>query len=243
MKKKLATTIMLLFALCFILSISSYAGSNDKIYITNLKQNQWTKKKESGIYYINDKYYNVRYFNKITIPSDGYITIKFYGKIPEYDSVYIYNSPTVESDYSYYDAKQDVRIALPKGTFYIVSSPNYRMKYTFTPVKDPANYCFRKATNVVPGKTYTLTSYWDSYYNHYYKLNLKKKGFIDVNVIYGMDNSYIDIYNSRGGLLDTKKTSKHVYTYEIQKPGIYYISIQAYNNSSNSAVVLFKLKK
>lgn len=227
--------------LCIALSLVLVAGfapmraqaSDWKIMynISALKQNAFVNLKSD---YRNNNN-GTRYYHlyKINIPANSYIRIQT-NNSTNYINLYKQfnkNKKLYESDYviSVY-GKKTYNIVLPKGTYYIYndSSNNLAVKWTYTQVKNPVNYCRAKAYPLAAGKKRTLVFNYKYEFGRWFKIQLTKKKAITITSKYldGSDYSAnISVFDSRGYRIDTSELTRTTERTQILPKGTYYIRV------------------
>ena len=192
MKRIFCVFMMIAFVLTFV-SPTSIADA----YTKSITEGEWKNAHSENDYY------------KVVVGGEGYITLTSKsdkeGYIPYYE---ILNSKKHEfSDHTYvdggYDGNRTIKVAVSKGTYYIhyfgdESDDTACVKYTFTSIKQPTNYCKGKAITLKAGtkkKMYQTPKYG---FNRYFKIKLGTKRRISV-----YSESKIFIFNSKGEDLDT----------------------------------------
>ena len=190
MKRIFCVFMMIVFVLTFV-SPTSIADA----YTKSITEGEWTNAHSENDYY------------KVVVGGEGYITLtsKSDDGVAYYE---ILNSKKHEfSDHTYvdggYDGNRTIKVAVSKGTYYIhyfgdESNDTACVKYTFTSIKQPTNYCKGKAITLKAGtkkKIYQTPKYG---FNRYFKIKLGTKRRISV-----YSESNIFIFNSKGKDLDT----------------------------------------
>ena len=185
MKRIFCVFMMVAFVLTFVSPISTADAATKSI-----TEGEWLNAHSDKDYY------------KVVVGGEGYITLtsKSEDGIAYYQ---ILNSKKHEfSDHTYvdggFDGNKTIKVAVSKGTYYIhyfgdTDCDTACVKYTFTSIKQPKNYCKAKAITLKRGtkkKMYQTPKYG---FNRYFKIKLGSKRKISV-----YSESYIHIFNSKG---------------------------------------------
>lgn len=210
------------------------AYSTKYVYkITTVKQNTPVVVKADTFDYDEKTQTNTTVYQmyKITLPSNGYIKAQVSSKN---NTMYIYKSlpsgralenpdaiTTLSSSSTYYKV-------LPKGTYYIRSSCDLSLKWSFTKINHKSNYCRAKAASLKKGKKAAVVFDYGYEYAKWYKIKLTKKKKITVTKKV-MDTlsprTDLVIYNSRGVRVQCSMLSGYRYQTAKLPKGTYYIMV------------------
>ena len=218
MKRIFCIFMMVAFVLTFVSPVSTADA-----YTKSITEGEWTYAHSESNYY------------KVVVGGEGYITLT--SKTDDEDSIPYYeilNSKKHEfSDHTYVDGgvygNKTIKVAVSKGTYYIHyfggdSDDTACVKYTFTSIKQPTNYCKSKAITLKAGtkkKMYQTPKYG---FNSYFKIKLGTKRKVTV-----YSESNITIINSKGKKYETSvdySYDEYINKYKTTKKlpaGTYYI--------------------
>lgn len=223
----------LVFATC---GMSAMAATDTK----TLKQNAWFTQK-------TDQSYT---YNKITVPSDGYITITMAGNNDKshvdiwlYDKKKSYSNGTLCTS----EKTMTVKCAVSKGTYYLRGSSydSYKYKWKFTKAVNKPNYTASKALALKANKEVVVVNTPKDTYDRWYKIKLTKKK--SINYWYS-GYGYVTLYDEDMEQLDTLYDEDEgcYYTRKLLPKGTYYVRVGAsyyYESSLNRAnLTTFKWK-
>ena len=178
------------------LSVSAAASGYYIFDAISMKENEWTAKSWNSYTDSNDC------FNKITVPSRGYITFSIVKPMDDYGEVSSFKLELYNSDASLiwhadtsaqknnFSASYVYKIGLAAGTYYMNIDPSFYVtsgtisttyKYTHTKSSGweiESNNSFSTATTISLNKTYTGVyldeSYKSNEYQDFYKVKLTK---------------------------------------------------------------------
>lgn len=190
---------------------------------------------------------STNYIYKITVAEEGYITVS--GKLTKKSVSYPYgyadftllNSKKQDftdfyPDYVAVSTSQttgSVKYPVSKGTYYISvksyynssNSVNIYVKYKFTPVKTPTNYCIGNAISLNSGKTAYIYQTPQKSFDRWYKINLTTSKKIKITT-----NASINVYDKDGNRVNTNYVSSNIYETIKVASGTYYIRVESYNH-------------
>ena len=239
MKRLLCIALSLVLTAGFAPMRAQASDWNLKYNISTLKANTFsTIKPDYKNYNNNTKEY---YLYKITVPANSYVKIKTNNKN---NSLKIYKRFSKEKELHESDPavslskKTSYYRVLPKGTYYIYNdnSANVRIKYTFTKVKNPGNYCKAKAYSLAAGKKRTLVFNYKYEFGRWFKIQLTKKKAITITSKYLDERDYsshISVYDSYGHRIDTYELNNTTDRTQVLPKGTYYIRVSRLGYSDN----------
>lgn len=197
-----------------------------------------------------------KYLYKITVTKEGYITL--YGKVTKKTS-YAYghcdfrllNSHKEEfsenyPDYVYVSSgnKTDsLKYAVSKGTYYIQPSNYYNsdnsvtvsVKYKFTAVTQPTNYCVGNAKSLSAGTVSKIYQTPKKNFDRWYKITLSSNKKVTVTT-----DMYCKLFDDRGNEISLEySSSKYSSKIKLAK-GTYYIKAYEYDEPFHSACYSLK---
>lgn len=240
--------------LCIALSVMLATGfmplhasaySNKYVYkVTTFKQNTPTAVKADTFEYDEKTQTDTTVYHmyKITLPANGYIrtqassknyTLYIYRSLPS--GRYLENPDAITS----LSGSGTNYKVLPKGTYYIRSSCDLSLKWSFTRINHKSNYCRAKAASLKSGKKAVVVFDYGYEYAKWYKIKLKKKKKITVTQEV-MDSlsprTNLAIYDSRGYRVQFSMLSGMRYQTAKLPKGTYYIMVSRSFDRNESSV-------
>ena len=237
----ISTVVLVFVAMLIIKSGDIYAGQPQQINkeVVPSKAKYKSKKLKPG----QKATYLENYRYRVTVPSDGYLTIIFdkgnTGDLIVYRKL---ESEKVTEGWLYqHGYERKLIIPVSKGNYYfdggfqlgddILWHGGY--KYKFTKVRDPENYCMTKAIYAKRNKEMKIFDTPDNRYKRWFKIKLTKKQKIAVSggfhgAIFG-GTADCDLYNSDLEYLENVGWHPTEKAYE---PGIYYLVVSVYQDIS-----------
>jgi hypothetical protein len=228
--KSLICVLAILFITAGVLTTGAYAASSKPFRVHSLSKQKWITIGE------NPKYQEVY---KIKVTSDGFLSIyvnnkNVPGQYPERCSVVLCK------DYKKYDTDyigefnySTNRIAVPKGTYYLVPWmwEGLKFKWDFSKKSVGSNYCIAKAETPKAGKNQVLYFKQGQEFAKWYKVTLTKDQKIRVFAkameppCIAKPSLGVLITDSNGLKVQTKK-QQYVDETGVLKKGTYYIRIE-----------------
>ena len=193
--KQIKKIFCLIMTIAFVFTFACPVPTADAATMS-INEGEWTYANSENGYY------------KVTVSGEGYITIT--SKTDEAVSTYyeILNSKKHEFlDYNFLDdgfyTSKTIKVAVSKGTYYLhyLGGEGNEMaciKYTFTPIKQPTNYCKAKAISLKSGTKKTMYQTPKYGFVRYFKIKVSSKKKITVYA-----ESDITIISSKGKIYDT----------------------------------------
>jgi hypothetical protein len=239
--KRLFVALIAFIVVCECMPVQKVEAKRINSYKTvQLKQKTWGVFQYNNI--INDSY---KYkMIKINVPANGYVKLetKKQGStvIEIYHKSRLKKNDDIYPDTNLYDHKTYYRL-LKKGDNFLTvglylsdatsKSTNIKIRWTFIKASNPSNSCRAKAKKIASSKKETIV-FNDGYeYSRWYKIVLKKRQPITVNLKClddgGSSSEDFDVYNSSGESIHCPPLVDYkTYRTTILPKGTYYINIK-----------------
>ena len=219
--KQLKKIFCIVMTMAFIFAFACPASTADAA-TKSIKEGKWVTVSSTSTYY------------KVNVKGEGYITLTAKNKK---GTAYF---ALLDSDKDFFSdpenlfcafGTESIKVPVSKGTYYIRLTSEVEfggkatVKYTFTPVKQPTNYCIENALTLKPGK-YTKFYQTPGYsFDRFYKINLKTDKKITIK-----SKSEVQLYDDEGDIVDTVQDyddlEVRIYKTKKLKAGTYYIQAQ-----------------
>lgn len=228
--KRLYFAIVVIFVLAIFIPAKAEAVNTYSYTITDLPQNKWMARKEN-VYANSTNNYHAKYnVFKIKAPSNGYI------KIESNDSdSYIYSFLRLPKDtspfndyYGCFHGENEYYAVVPSGTSYLhTDGTSNKIRWSFIKASNPSNNCRSKAKPLAKNKKETIV-FNDGYeYSRWYKVTLKKKQPLTVNLkCLDSNDNIFQVFSSKGEEINCPPLIGYkTYRTMILPKGTYYIRI------------------
>ncbi len=210
--------------------------------ITKVKQNKWFSAKSVSYDYKSNNPLQTFNLYRIAVPANVYVTFE---RDKKDSSIWVFDETLktrgqldTSSFFDFYygdDRPTKFSVVLPKGSYYLYVNLDTKLRWSAIKVSDYSNFCRVKARKLVSGKKETIV-FADGYeYDRWYKVILKKKKPLTVN-LKSLDVNRAKtfyVYDSKGNQIQCPEltTNTSYRTASIPK-GTYYIRVKHEDNSS-----------
>ncbi len=220
--RQLKKIFCILMTMAFVFALACPASTADAA-TKSIKEGKWVQVSSRSNYY------------KVVVKGEGYITL--YAKNDKKGTAYfdlLNSKKKFFSDpctvYSTNGKTDSIKVPVSKGTYYIRLNDTFfggkaYVKYTFTSIKQPENYCIDNAIVLKSGKYKKIYQSPDYSYDRYFKIKLNTAKKITVTSL-----SEAEIYDDEGDTVSTTDDfdnyNRRIYKTKKLKAGTYYIRVQ-----------------